>query len=207
MHYPDFFDAVPRIRLHVTAGRVPRAFEGRRHRIRPTRRGAPRRPLLPHRRRRLLADPPGPARPLARRCQSRAACRGETFREPATAGRHRRDRQRGHLLTGVTTDTGWGPRRALRPAQSAGFRRPPAPRPALHPLDTGAAVDAVAHLREVPPTRMAPLMQACLKGQASADEARHFGELGGTGCARCCSSTATMAIFVVRPRLNARRTP
>jgi len=106
------------------------------------------------------------------------------------------------LLTGATTDTGFKglagrfDRRGLldfdaRQPLDLRFTR----------LDTGAAVDAVAHLREVPADpRMAPLMQACLSGYASPAEARQFGELWQARVRRVLLEHGDdPAVFVVRP--------
>ena len=68
-------------------------------------------------------------------------------------------------------------------------------------VDTGAAVDAIAHLRQVPADpQMAPLMQACLAGEASLDEARLFGQLWQDRVRRVLLEHGDdPQIFVIRP--------
>ena len=59
----------------------------------------------------------------------------------------------------------------------------------------------MAHLRQVPADpQMAPLMQACIKGEASADEARHFGQLWQDRVRRVLLEHGDdPQIFVIRP--------
>jgi len=83
------------------------------------------------------------------------------------------------LLTGATTDTGFkgiAGRFDRRHLLSFDAEQPLELR--ITRVDTGAAVDAAAHLRHVPADpAMAPLMQRCLAGGADAAEARRFRDL------------------------------
>lgn len=201
MRYPDFFDAVPRIRLHdpladflgacdggIIEYAYPDAVRLAGHSC-PTVAGAY---WLTRQALRALYGEALPERGGVR----------VAFRESRTAGVTGVIANVVSLLTGATTDTGFKglagrfDRRGLldfdaRQPLDLRFTR----------LDTGAAVDAVAHLREVPADpRMAPLMQACLAGHASPAEVRQFGELWQARVRRVLLEHGDdPAIFVVRP--------
>lgn len=105
------------------------------------------------------------------------------------------------LLTGATTDTGF------KGLAGRFDRRDLLAFDAEQPLDirftrkdSGAAVDAMARLRDVPADpQMAPLMQRCLAGDASADEARRFRVLWQDRVRRVLLEHATDPdIFVIR---------
>lgn len=201
MRYPDFFDAVPRIRLHDPLADFLGAFEG----------GVIEYAYLDAVR---LAGHSCPTVASAYWLTSQAlrALYGEAlperggvqvaFREPRTAGVTGVIANVVSLLTGATTDTGFKglagrfDRRGLLDFEA---RQPLDLR--FTRVDTGAAVDAVAHLREVPADpRMAPLMQACLAGAARPDEARLFGELWQERVRRVLLDHGDdPAVFVVRP--------
>ena len=201
MRYPDFFDAVPRIRLHDPLAEFLGAFDG--GVIEYTYLDAVR--LAGH-------SCPTVASAYWLTRQALQALYGDTlpergrvkvaFREPHTAGVTGVIANVVSLLTGATTDTGFKglagrfDRRGLldfdaRQPLDLRFRR----------LDTGAAVDAVAHLRQVPADpRMAPLMQACLAGDASPDEALQFADLWQARVRRVLLDHGDdPAVFVVRP--------
>ena len=201
MHYPEFFDAVPRIRLHdpladflgacdggIIEYAYPDAVRLAGHSC-PTVAGAY---WLTRQALRALYGEALPERGGVR----------VAFCESRTAGVTGVIANVVSLLTGATTDTGFKglagrfDRRGLldfdaRQPLDLRFTR----------LDTGAAVDAVAHLREVPADpRMAPLMQACLAGHASPAEARQFGELWQARVRRVLLEHGDdPAVFVVRP--------
>lgn len=201
MRYPDFFDAVPRIRQHdpladflgacdggIIEYAYPDAVRLAGHSC-PTVAGAY---WLTHQALRALYGEALPERGGVR----------VAFRESRTAGVTGVIANVVSLLTGATTDTGFKglagrfDRRGLldfdaRQPLDLRFTR----------LDTGAAVDAVAHLREVSADpRMAPLMQACLSGHASPAEARQFGELWQARVRRVLLEHGDdPAVFVVRP--------
>ena len=105
------------------------------------------------------------------------------------------------LLTGATTDTGF------KGLAGRFDRRDLLAFDAEQPLDirftrkdSGAAVDAMARLRDVPADpQMAPLMQRCLAGDASADEAQRFRVLWQDRVRRVLLEHATDPdIFVIR---------
>ena len=83
------------------------------------------------------------------------------------------------LLTGGTVDTGFkglGGRFDRRRLLAFDVAQPLDIR--FTRVDSGDAVDAAAQVRHVPADpQMAPLMQRCVAGEASADEARRFREL------------------------------
>ncbi len=105
------------------------------------------------------------------------------------------------LLTGATTDTGF------KGLAGRFDRRDLLAFDAEQPLDirftrkdSGAAVDAMARLRDVSADpQMAPLMQRCLAGDASADEAQRFRVLWQDRVRRVLLEHATDPdIFVIR---------
>lgn len=201
MRYPDFFDAVPRIRLHdpladflgacdggIIEYAYPDAVRLAGHSC-PTVAGAY---WLTHQALRALYGEALPERGGVR----------VAFRESRTAGVTGVIANVVSLLTGATTDTGFkglAGRFDRRGVLDFDARQPLDLR--FTRLDTGAAVDAVAHLREVPADpRMAPLMQACLAGHASPAEARQFGELWQARVRRVLLEHGDdPAVFVVRP--------
>ena len=201
MRYPDFFDAVPRIRLHDPLADFLGACDGGIIEY-----------AYPDAVRLAGHSCPSVAGAYWLTRQALRALYGEAlperggvrvaFRESRTAGVTGVIANVVSLLTGATTDTGFKglagrfDRRGLldfdaRQPLDLRFRR----------LDTGAAVDAVAHLRQVPADpRMAPLMQACLAGHASPAEARQFGELWQARVRRVLLDHGDdPAVFVVRP--------
>lgn len=201
MHYPEFFDAVPRIRLRDPLAEFLGAFEGGvieyayLDAVRLAGHSCPTVASAYWLTRQALRALYGDA--LPERGGVRVA-----FREPATAGVTGVIANVVSLLTGVTTDTGF------KGLAGRFDRRNLLAFDAHQPLDlrftradTGAAVDAVAHLRQVPADpKMAPLMQACLAGEASVDEARHFGQLWQDRVRRVLLEHGDdPQIFVIRP--------
>ena len=178
MHYPEFFDAIPRVRLRDPLAEFLGAAEGGVVEYRyidavklaghscPTVAGAYWLTRL------ALGALYGAALPE----------RGGVtvaFRESRDAGVTGVVANVVALLTGASTDTGFKglagrfDRRQLLAFDSElpldiRFTR----------IDNGAAVDAVAQLRHVPADpALAPLMQRCLAGVAGQDDARHFRSL------------------------------
>jgi hypothetical protein len=108
----------------------------------------------------------------------RGAIRVE-FRESRTAGVTGVIANVVSLLTGATTDTGFkGLAGRFDRRDLLAFDAELALDIRYTRADTGAAVDAAAHLRHVPADPALPaLMQRCLAGAASREEALRFGQL------------------------------
>jgi hypothetical protein len=169
MPYPQFFDLVPRLRLRDPLAEFLGAFDG----------GLVEYGYLD------AVKLAGHSCPTLTR-QALAALYGNAVPERgAVKASFREGRSEGvtgvianvvSMLTGGTTDSGFKglagrfDRRnlmAFDAAQPLDLR--------FTRVDTGLSVDAAAHLRHVPADpRMAPLMQRCLSGVASPDEAQDF---------------------------------
>ena len=200
MHSPEFFDAVPRIRLRDPLAEFLGAFEG----------GVIEYAYLDAVR---LAGHSCPTVASAYwlTCLALRALYGATlperggvqvtFRDSRVSGVTGVIANVVSLLTGATTDTGF------KGLAGRFDRRDLLAFDAEQPLDirftrkdSGAAVDAMARLRDVPADpQMAPLMQRCLAGDASADEARRFRVLWQDRVRRVLLEHATDPdIFVIR---------
>ena len=200
MHYPDFFDAVPRLRLRDPLADFLGAAEGG---------------VIEYR----YIDAvklaghscPTVASAYWLTCLALRALYGATlperggvqvtFRDSRVSGVTGVIANVVSLLTGATTDTGF------KGLAGRFDRRDLLAFDAEQPLDirftrkdSGAAVDAMARLRDVPADpQMAPLMQRCLAGDASADEARRFRVLWQDRVRRVLLEHATDPdIFVIR---------
>lgn len=178
MRYPPFFDAVPRLRLRDPLADFLGALEG----------GIVEYSYLDAVK---LAGHSCPtvagAYGLTRRAldalwggalAERGALRVE-FRDAREAGTTGVVAQVVSLITGAAPETGFkgiGGRFARRDRQAFGVELPLEIR--YIRTDTGAAVDGVAQLRQVPADpAMGELMQRSLAGQASPEETRRFGAL------------------------------
>jgi hypothetical protein len=178
MHYPDFFDAVPRLRLRDPLADFLGAAEGGVIEYRYI--DAVK--LAGH-----SCPTVASAYWLTRLALGALYCAGlperggvqVSFRDSRVTGVTGVIANVVSLLTGATTDTGF------KGLAGRFDRRELLAFDAVQPLDlrftrkdTGASVDAMARLRDVPADpQMAPLMQRCLAGEASADEARRFRDL------------------------------
>lgn len=178
MDYPDFFDAVPRLVLHDPLADFLGAAEGglldygyadavrlAGHSC-PTVASAYWLTVL------ALRALYGDGRP------ERGAIR-VAFREGREAGVTGVIANVVSMLTGATADTGFkGLAGRFDRRHLLDFDAEVALDIRYTRVDTGAAVDAAAHLRHVPADPALPaLMQRCLTGAASREEARRFGEL------------------------------
>lgn len=200
MNYPDFFDAVPRLALRDPLSEFLGAFDGgvveygyvdavklAGHSC-PTVASAYWLTVL------ALRALYGNELP------ERGAIRVE-FRESREAGVTGVIAQVVSLLTGATAETGFkglGGRFDRR--HLLGFE-------AELPLDirytrtdTGARVEAAAHLRHVPADpAMAPLMQRCMKREASGEDARRFARLWQDRVRRVLlDHAADPEVFIIR---------
>lgn len=201
MHYPDFFDAVPCLRVRDPLADFLGAAEGG---------------LIEYRYVDAvkLAGHSCPTVASAYRltCLALQALYGEapperggvqvSLRESRVSGVTGVVANVVSLLTGATVDMGFKglagrfDRRKLlafdaeQPCELR-FRR----------VDTGAAVDAMSSLRDVPADpQMVPLMQRCLGGEASGEEARRFRALWQDRVRRVLLEHGDdPAVFVVRP--------
>jgi hypothetical protein len=178
MHYPDFFDSVPRLRLRDPLADFLGAAEGGVIEYRYI--DAVK--LAGH-----SCPTVASAYWLTRLALGALYCAGlperggvqVSFRDSRVTGVTGVIANVVSLLTGATTDTGF------KGLAGRFDRRELLAFDAVQPLDlrftrkdTGASVDAMARLRDVPADpQMAPLMQRCLAGEASADEARRFRDL------------------------------
>jgi hypothetical protein len=131
----------------------------------------------------------------------RGAIRVE-FRESRTAGVTGVIANVVSLLTGATTDTGFkGLAGRFDRRDLLAFDAELALDIRYTRADTGARVDAAAYPRHVPVDPAMPaLMQRCLAGAASREEARHFGQLWQDRVRRVLlEHGADPEVFVVRP--------
>ena len=201
MHHPEFFDAVPRIRLRDPLAEFLGAFEGGvieyayLDAVRLAGHSCPTVASAYWLTREALQALYGDALP------ERGGVRVD-FREHATAGVTGVIANVVSLITGVTTDTGFkGLAGRFDRRKLLAFDAPLPLDLRFTRVDTGAAVDAIAHLRQVPADpQMAPLMQACLAGEASPDEARLFGRLWQDRVRRVLLEHGDdPQIFVIRP--------
>lgn len=201
MHHPEFFDAVPRIRLRDPLAEFLGAFEGGvieyayLDAVRLAGHSCPTVASAYWLTREALQALYGDALP------ERGGVRVD-FREHATAGVTGVIANVVSLITGVTTDTGFkGLAGRFDRRKLLAFDAPLPLDLRFTRVDTGAAVDAIAHLRQVPADpQMAPLMQACLAGEASLDEARLFGQLWQDRVRRVLLEHGDdPQIFVIRP--------
>lgn len=200
MHYPDFFDTIPRLQMHDPLADFLGAAEG----------GCIEYAYLDAVK---LAGHSCPTVASAYwlTCLALRALYGATlperggvqvtFRDSRVSGVTGVIAKVVSLLTGATTDTGF------KGLAGRFDRRDLLAFDAEQPLDirftrkdSGAAVDAMARLRDVPADpQMAPLMQRCLAGDASADEARRFRVLWQDRVRRVLLEHATDPdIFVIR---------
>lgn len=201
MHYPEFFDAVPTIRLRDPLAEFLGAFDGGviEYRyldaVRLAGHSCPTVASAYWLTRQALRALYGDALP------ERGGVR-VSFREHATAGVTGVIANVVSLVTGVTTDTGFkGLAGRFDRRNLLGFDAHQPLDLRFTRVDTGAAVDAVAHLRQVPAEpQMAPLMQACLAGEASADDARLFRQLWQDRVRRVLLEHGDdPGIFIIRP--------
>ncbi|MDY0034923.1 MAG: hypothetical protein RBS05_03340 [Zoogloea oleivorans] len=200
MHYPDFFDTIPRLQMHDPLADFLGAAEG----------GCIEYAYLDAVK---LAGHSCPTVASAYwlTCLALRALYGATlperggvqvtFRDSRVSGVTGVIANVVSLLTGATTDTGF------KGLAGRFDRRDLLAFDAEQPLDirftrkdSGAAVDAMARLRDVPADpQMAPLMQRCLAGDASADEAQRFRVLWQDRVRRVLLEHATDPdIFVIR---------
>ncbi len=200
MHYPDFFDTIPRLQMHDPLADFLGAAEG----------GCIEYAYLDAVK---LAGHSCPTVASAYwlTCLALRALYGATlperggvqvtFRDSRVSGVTGVIANVVSLLTGATTDTGF------KGLAGRFDRRDLLAFDAEQPLDirftrkdSGAAVDAMARLRDVPADpQMASLMQRCLAGDASADEARRFRVLWQDRVRRVLLEHATDPdIFVIR---------
>lgn len=200
MHYPDFFDTIPRLQMHDPLADFLGAAEG----------GCIEYAYLDAVK---LAGHSCPTVASAYwlTCLALRALYGATlperggvqvtFRDSRVSGVTGVIANVVSLLTGATTDTGF------KGLAGRFDRRDLLAFDAEQPLDirftrkdSGAAVDAMARLRDVPADpQMASLMRCCLAGDASADEARRFRVLWQDRVRRVLLEHATDPdIFVIR---------
>lgn len=200
MHYPDFFDTIPRLQMHDPLADFLGAAEG----------GCIEYAYLDAVK---LAGHSCPTVASAYwlTCLALRALYGATlperggvqvtFRDSRVSGVTGVIANVVSLLTGATTDTGF------KGLAGRFDRRDLLAFDAEQPLDirftrkdSGAAVDAMARLRDVPADpQMAPLMQRCLAGDASADEVQRFRVLWQDRVRRVLLEHATDPdIFVIR---------
>lgn len=178
MHYPDFFDAIPRFRLRDPLADFLGAAEGGviEYRyidaVKLAGHSCPTVASAYWLTRLALGALYGASLPERGGVQV-------SFRDSRVAGVTGVIANVVSLLTGATTDTGFKglagrfDRRSLMAfdaEQSLDIR--------FTRKDSGASVDAMARLRDVPADpQMAPLMQRCLAGEADAGEAQRFRDL------------------------------
>lgn len=178
MHHPAFFDLVPRVRLYDPLAEFLGAFDGGiveyayLDAVRLAGHSCPTVAGAYWLTRQALGVLYGEALPERGGVQVR-------FRDSRVAGVTGVVANVVALLTGATTDTGFkglGGRFDRRNLLAFDAAQPLDIR--FTRVDSGVAVDAVAHLREVPADpRMAPLMQRCVGGEASDEEAQVFRQL------------------------------
>ena len=201
MHYPEFFDAVPRIRLRDPLAEFLGAFEG----------GVIEYAYLDAVRLAGHSCPTVASAYWLTRQALQALYQGTlperggvrvAFREHVTAGVTGVIANVVSLLTGGTTDSGFkglAGRFDRRNLMAFDVSQPLDLR--FTRVDTGRTVDAEAHLRHVPADhRMAPLMQRCLTGVASPEEAKDFRALWQARVRSVLLDHGDdPAVFVIRP--------
>ena len=201
MPYPQFFDLVPRLRLRDPLAEFLGAFDGGLveygylDAVKLAGHSCPTVASAYWLTRQALAALYGDAVP--ERGAGKASCRGG--RSEGVTGVIANG---GSMRPGGTTDSGFKgvagrfDRRnlmAFDAAQPLDLR--------FTRVDTGLSVDAAAHLRHVPADpRMAPLMQRCLSGVASPDEAQDFRTLWQARVRSVLLDHGDdPAVFVIRP--------
>lgn len=200
MNYPDFFDAVPRLTLRDPLSEFLAAFEGgvveygyvdavklAGHSC-PTVASAYWMTVLALRA--LYGDD----------LPERGAIRVD-FREHREAGVTGVVANVVSLLTGATADTGFkGLGRRFDRRHLLGFEADLPLDIRYTRTDTGARVDAAAHLRQVPAdAAMAPLMQHVLSGAASSEDVHRFGRLWQDRVRRVLlEHAADPEVFIIR---------
>lgn len=178
MHYPDFFDAVPRLRLRDPLADFLGAAEGGviEYRyidaVKLAGHSCPTVASAYWLTRLALGALYGASLPERGGVQV-------SFRDSRVAGVTGVIANVVSLLTGATTDTGFkGLAGRFDRRNLMAFDAEQALDIRFTRKDSGASVDAMARLRDVPADpQMAPLMQRCLAGEASADEAGRFRDL------------------------------
>lgn len=201
MPYPQFFDLVPRLRLRDPLAEFLGAFDGGLveygylDAVKLAGHSCPTVASAYWLTRQALAALYGDAVP------ERGAVKA-SFREGRSEGVTGVIANVVSMLTGGTTDSGFkGLAGRFDRRKLLAFDAPLPLDLRFTRVDTGAAVDAIAHLRQVPADpQMAPLMQACLAGDASPDEARLFGRLWQDRVRRVLLEHGDdPQIFVIRP--------
>ncbi len=178
MHYPDFFDAIPRFRLRDPLADFLGAAEGGviEYRyidaVKLAGHSCPTVASAYWLTRLALGALYGASLPERGGVQV-------SFRDSRVAGVTGVIANVVSLLTGATTDTGFkGLAGRFDRRNLMAFDAEQALDIRFTRKDSGASVDAMVRLRDVPADpRMAPLMQRCLAGEADADEAQRFRDL------------------------------